>query len=107
MELYGITLAAEYLYVERLSARYLDVKRNFADTPLVSGARNRGERDHVDDFLEGITAGLPATSTGQWRESSIASKPSTPASTASTGRRSTSSPDSRRLVCAHGLALVG
>lgn len=39
---------------------YLDVKGNFVNTPRVPRARKSGERDHVDSFLEEISADLPA-----------------------------------------------
>jgi DNA-binding MarR family transcriptional regulator len=39
---------------------YLDVKRKFVNTQHVAGQRKRAERDHVDGFLEEISADLPA-----------------------------------------------
>jgi DNA-binding MarR family transcriptional regulator len=39
---------------------YLDVKRNFMNTSPVSRQRKSGERDHVDSFLEEISADLPS-----------------------------------------------
>jgi len=39
---------------------YLDVKRNFVKTAPVSRPRKSTDRDHVDRFLEGISADLPA-----------------------------------------------
>jgi DNA-binding MarR family transcriptional regulator len=39
---------------------YLDVKRKFVNTQQVAGPRKRDQRDHVDRFLEGISADLPA-----------------------------------------------
>jgi DNA-binding MarR family transcriptional regulator len=40
--------------------RYLDVKGNFMNTSNVPRQRKSGERDHVDNFLEEISADLPA-----------------------------------------------
>jgi DNA-binding MarR family transcriptional regulator len=40
-------------------SRYLDVKTNFMNTPHVPRPRKSAERDHVDRFLEGISADLP------------------------------------------------
>ena len=40
--------------------RYLDVKRNFMNTSHMSRPRNSGERDHVDTFLQEISADLPS-----------------------------------------------
>lgn len=51
---------AKYLFLERLSARYLDVKRSFVNTANVPGGRKSGERDHVDGFLDEISADLPS-----------------------------------------------
>jgi DNA-binding MarR family transcriptional regulator len=39
---------------------YLDVKRNFMNTSPVPRTRKSGKRDHVDSFLEEISADLPA-----------------------------------------------
>jgi DNA-binding MarR family transcriptional regulator len=39
---------------------YLDVKGNFMNTSPVPRTRKSGERDHVDRFLEDISADLPA-----------------------------------------------
>ena len=39
---------------------YLDVKGNFMNTSHVPRTRKSGERDHVDRFLEDISADLPA-----------------------------------------------
>jgi DNA-binding MarR family transcriptional regulator len=39
---------------------YLDVKRNFMNTSPVTRSRKSSERDHVDRFLEDISADLPA-----------------------------------------------
>ena len=39
---------------------YLDVKRIFVKTSPVARSRKTAERDHVDRFLEGISADLPA-----------------------------------------------
>jgi DNA-binding MarR family transcriptional regulator len=39
---------------------YLDVKGNFMNTSNVPRQRKSGERDHVDNFLEEISADLPA-----------------------------------------------
>ena len=39
---------------------YLDVKRNLMNTSTVTGTRKSGERDHIDRFLEDISADLPA-----------------------------------------------
>jgi DNA-binding MarR family transcriptional regulator len=41
-------------------ASYLDVKGNFMNTSPVARTRKSGERDHVDRFLEDISADLPA-----------------------------------------------
>jgi DNA-binding MarR family transcriptional regulator len=53
-------LDIEYLDVETLTTRYLDVKRNFVNTSPVTRPRKSGERDHVDRFLEEISADLPS-----------------------------------------------
>jgi DNA-binding MarR family transcriptional regulator len=55
----GLLLDIEYLDVEKLSGRYLDVKGNFMNTARVPRARKTGERDHIDGFLEEISADLP------------------------------------------------
>jgi DNA-binding MarR family transcriptional regulator len=39
---------------------YLDVKGNFMNTAQVPRSRKPGERDHVDSFLEEISADLPS-----------------------------------------------
>jgi DNA-binding MarR family transcriptional regulator len=39
---------------------YLDVKRNFMNTSSVTRPRKSGERDHIDRFLEDISADLPS-----------------------------------------------
>jgi DNA-binding MarR family transcriptional regulator len=39
---------------------YLDVKRNFMNTSPVTRPRKSGERDHIDRFLEEISADLPS-----------------------------------------------
>jgi DNA-binding MarR family transcriptional regulator len=39
---------------------YLDVKRNLMNTSPVTKQRKSGERDHVDRFLEEISADLPS-----------------------------------------------
>jgi DNA-binding MarR family transcriptional regulator len=39
---------------------YLDVKRNLMNTSPVTRQRKSGERDHVDRFLEEISADLPS-----------------------------------------------
>jgi len=41
-------------------ASYLDVKKNFVNTAPVATKRKSTEQDHVDRFLEGISADLPA-----------------------------------------------
>ena len=41
-------------------SRYLDVKTNFVNTARVPRNRKSGERDHVDSFLEEISADLPS-----------------------------------------------
>jgi DNA-binding MarR family transcriptional regulator len=40
--------------------RYLDVKGNFVNTSRVPRTRKSGERDHVDNFLEEVSADLPS-----------------------------------------------
>ena len=40
--------------------RYLDVKRNFVNTASMPKPRKSPERDHVDRFLEDVSADLPA-----------------------------------------------
>jgi DNA-binding MarR family transcriptional regulator len=55
----GLLLDVEYLDVERLHSRYLDVKRNFMNTSNVARPRS-DERDHVDRFLEEISSDLPS-----------------------------------------------
>jgi DNA-binding MarR family transcriptional regulator len=40
--------------------RYLDVKGKFMNTSAMARSRKSGERDHVDDFLEEISADLPS-----------------------------------------------
>jgi DNA-binding MarR family transcriptional regulator len=52
-------LEREYLKVERLSTRYLDVKGNAMENPPVSGE----ERDHVDRFLDDHADALTAIDT--------------------------------------------
>src|ERR1700751_3899222 len=39
---------------------YLDVKRNLMNTSPVTRPRKSSERDHIDSFLEDISADLPA-----------------------------------------------
>src|SRR5690242_9703974 len=56
----GLLLDVEYLDCKTLSGRYLDVKRNFMNTAHVPRTRKSGERDHVDSFLEEISADLPS-----------------------------------------------
>ena len=51
-------LGDEYLDVETLPPRYLDVKRNFMKTSHMARPRS-GDRDHVDGFLEDISGELP------------------------------------------------
>jgi len=55
----GLLLDVEYLDVETLPLNYLDVKRNFMNTSPVPTPRKNRERDHVDGFLEEISADLP------------------------------------------------
>ena len=40
--------------------RYIDVKRTFMNTSDMARARKSGERDHIDNFLEEISADLPS-----------------------------------------------
>jgi DNA-binding MarR family transcriptional regulator len=47
------------LIARHYQARYLDVKRSLVNTSRVARARKRPERDHVDGFLEDISADLP------------------------------------------------
>lgn len=54
----GHLLDAEYLDVERVPGRYLDVKRNFGNTAAMPSQKKT--RDHVDSFLEEIGADLPS-----------------------------------------------
>jgi DNA-binding MarR family transcriptional regulator len=53
-------LDVEYLDVETLSMSYLDVKRNFMNTSPMTRPRKSGESDHIDRFLEEISADLPS-----------------------------------------------
>src|SRR5690242_7447138 len=49
----------EYLDGKRLSLSYLDVKRNFVNTSPVPRPSKSPEKDHVDGFLDEISADLP------------------------------------------------
>src|SRR5205085_10221074 len=51
---------ASILTARNYQVSYLDVKRNFVNTPPVTRPRKSGERDHVDGVLEDISADLPA-----------------------------------------------
>lgn len=55
----GLLLDVEYLDIKTLHRRYLDVKRNLVNTWNMSRPRKSGDRDHVDSFLEEISADLP------------------------------------------------
>jgi DNA-binding MarR family transcriptional regulator len=54
------SLAASILISRNYQVSYLDVKTNFMNTQRVGRPRKTDERDHVDRFLEEISADLPA-----------------------------------------------
>lgn len=56
----GLLLDVEYLDVETLTRRNLDVKGNLVNTWKVTRPRKSSEHDHVDTFLEEISADLPS-----------------------------------------------
>jgi DNA-binding MarR family transcriptional regulator len=55
----SLLLDVEYLDIETLTRRHLDVKGNLVNTWKMTRPRKPNEHDHVDTFLEEIGADLP------------------------------------------------
>jgi hypothetical protein len=53
-------LGVKYLDSEIIADEYLDVKTNLRNHSGVPRARQSGDRDHIDRFLEEVSADLPA-----------------------------------------------
>jgi DNA-binding MarR family transcriptional regulator len=49
-----------HIDIEKLAPRYVDVNISFMNTSAMPKPRKRAQRDHVDRFLEGVNADLPA-----------------------------------------------